>query len=299
MDIRALAYLAIETPTPDEWSAYLTGVVGLMEERDLPGCDPDARYFRTDARAYRFSIKASKDETYTVGWEVPSASSLSVVASELAAAGVMAKEGNAETAAARGVGGLLMLEDPFGNPLEVVWGHQSAEAPFHSPAAMSGFSSEGGFGHVLYAVTSSARALEFYGELLGFAPTDYFTWGSSSAWFLRCNSRHHTVAFFDLDIAGGPGINHVMLEANTLADVGRALDRSEDAGVEIVNSLGQHSNDQTVSFYMRSPGRTNVELGVGQVRIDAATHQVTSWSGKGDLWGHRGRFMGDIAAELA
>lgn len=65
-----------------------------------------------------------------------------------------------------------------------------------------------------------------------------------------------------------------------------------------MNSLGQHTNDQTVSFYMRSPGRTNVELGVGQVRIDDATHQVVSWSGKGDLWGHRGKFMDDIAAEL-
>lgn len=136
----------------------------------------------------------------------------------------------------RGVGGLLALEDPFGNPLEIVWGHQSSETPFDSPQAMGAFSSEGGIGHVLYAVTSSAQALEFYRDLLGFAPTDYYPWGPKSAWFLRCSDRHHTVAFFDLDIPGGPGINHVMLEAASLADVGRALDRAEDAGVEIVNS---------------------------------------------------------------
>ena len=47
----------------------------------VPGCDPDARYFRTDSRAYRFSIKESAHETYTAGWEVPSVSALTVVAS--------------------------------------------------------------------------------------------------------------------------------------------------------------------------------------------------------------------------
>ena len=87
-----------------------------------------------------------------------------------------------------------------------------------------------------------------------------------------------------------------MLEANRLEDVGRALDRATDAGTEIVMSLGQHSNDKTVSFYMRSPGRTNIELGVDQLRCNDDTWQVVAWATGNDLWGHRGPFMEEMTA---
>ncbi len=87
-----------------------------------------------------------------------------------------------------------------------------------------------------------------------------------------------------------------MVEANRLEDVGQAYDRAKAAGVPIVNSLGQHTNDPMFSFYMQSPSGFNVEFGWNGLMIDDDTWVVSEWSGRGEIWGHTGEFMDDIAA---
>ena len=294
MQLRGLGYLVIETSESGAWHDYLVDAIGLMPGE--PPNDHGLTWFRMDDRSYRIAVEDAVNDSYVAGWELASSTSWDDAVTELESAGVLVEHCDAEQARRRGVGGLARLADPFGNRHELFWGHQVSEAPFDSPKGMSGFCTASlGLGHVLYAVPSSDVALSFFRDTLGMKVTDYFTWGENSAWFLRCNERHHAVAFVDLPLPGGPGVNHFMLEARTLADVGRALDRSIDMGFEIVNSLGQHSNDKCVSYYMRSPGTANVEVGFEQLRINDDDWEVIAWTGRGDYWGHRGPFMDEIA----
>src|SRR5688500_19782199 len=111
---------------------------------------------------------------------------------------------------------------------------------------------------------------------------------------MRSTPRHHSLAFVDLPIHE-PGLNHFMLEVTRIDDLGRAYERAMDHGIDIVNSLGQHSNDPMLSFYVRSPSGFNVELGWQGLMVDDATWTVKTWTGRGELWGHRGAFMDDVA----
>ena len=130
---------------------------------------------------------------------------------------------------------------------------------------------------------------------MGFRVTDKFSWGPNGAVFMRSTARHHSLAYIDLPIPGGPGLNHFMIEAKSLEDVGRAYDRAMDAHVNIVNSLGQHSNDPMLSFYVQSPSGFNVELGWKGLMVDDSNWTVRTYTGRGEMWGHRGMFMDDIA----
>jgi hypothetical protein len=56
--------------------------------------------------------------------------------------------------------------------------------------------------------------------------------------------------------------------------------------VPIWLSLGQHSNDRVLSFYIKSPSGFGFEYGFGGLEIDEATWQVEHWK-VGSFWGHK------------
>ena len=176
------------------------------------------------------------------------------------------------------------------------FGQAMSEEPFRSPAGVSGFLTDGvGLGHALYVVPDVWEAATWYLNVLDFSLTDFFTWGPNSAIFLHTTRRHHSLAFVDLPLPGGPGLNHFMIESDRIDDTGAAYDRARAANVTITNSLGQHANDPMLSFYMQSPGGFNVEFGWDGLMLDPDTWVATEWSGRGELWGHTGEFMDDIA----
>jgi len=76
-----------------------------------------------------------------------------------------------------------------------------------------------------------------------------------------------------------------MVEAATLDDVGLALDRRGTLGVPLMNSLGKHTNDHMVSFYVWSPENYAVEFGWGGLRVETEepTYEIT----EGAFWGHK------------
>jgi len=54
----------------------------------------------------------------------------------------------------------------------------------------------------------------------------------------------------------------------------------------VVSTLGRHSNDQMVSFYMSTPSGFEVEYGWGGRLVDDAVWQVQRHD-RGTLWGHK------------
>jgi 3,4-dihydroxy-9,10-secoandrosta-1,3,5(10)-triene-9,17-dione 4,5-dioxygenase len=77
-----------------------------------------------------------------------------------------------------------------------------------------------------------------------------------------------------------------MVEVETLDAVGRAYDAVVDAGLPIVRSIGMHTNDHMVSFYVKSPSGVDIEFGCQGREIDEATWQVGHYDAI-SYWGHR------------
>jgi len=117
------------------------------------------------------------------------------------------------------------------------------------------------------------------GEVGGGSPGDPPVWFR----FLGCNPRHHSLALVPMPAPAG--IVHLMIEAASLDDVGRALDRCGRRGAPVSGTLGRHANDHMVSFYVRTPGGFDIEYGTDGLLVDDATwisRETTAVS----LWGH-------------
>ena len=79
--------------------------------------------------------------------------------------------------------------------------------------------------------------------------------------FLGINERHHSLAICPPPHQRDPGLVHIMVEVDTLDAVGQALDRINADGFQLSSTLGRHTNDKMVSFYVRAPGDWDIEFG--------------------------------------
>ncbi len=146
-----------------------------------------------------------------------------------------------------------------------------------TPLVSSFVTGDMGMGHVIVSAEDAEATLDFYIDVLGFVERN--TMGRT--WFLGCNPRHHT---FGIARRRGPGaLLHLMVEGATLDDVGLALDRAAKLGVPMMNTLGKHTNDQMVSFYVYSPENYAIEFGWNGLR----RHRRAP-----DLRDHPGRLLG-------
>jgi extradiol dioxygenase len=102
--------------------------------------------------------------------------------------------------------------------------------------------------------------------------------------FYRCNPRSHCIAYIP---AGDlKGLTHICVEVKSLDDVGRAWDMVQERGIPIKMSLGRHTMDNMVSFYIRSPGGFEFEYGAGGDLLDDATF-VMRKPNQAEVWGHK------------
>jgi len=287
MSIASLGYVGFKVSDLTAWETFATQILGLM-----PAEAPEGTLrFRTDAFAWRIAIEPGpEDDIAYAGFEVAGADALASVAARLTAAGFAAEAGDEDLVKLRGVTALIRCQDPQGLPIEVYYGPTERwETPFVSPAAVSGFvTGDQGLGHIVLTAGDMPAARRFYGEALGFQLSDIIRMQLSPQFameleFYHCNPRHHTLALVPLPIP--KRLNHFMLQAASLDDVGFALDRVAAHPVPLANTLGKHTNDHMVSFYARTPSGFEVEFGWGAREVDAAwrvaRHDKTS------LWGHK------------
>lgn len=291
--IRSLGYLRIETTDVEAWRAFGVKVLGMTEGR---GPAPGALYLRMDDFPARLVVlPGERERLISTGWEVADAWQLAALTRDLEEAGVAVKPGSADELADRRVSGLIQFDDPFGNTLEVFAGAALDSRPAVTPYGTRFVTGAQGAGHVVLPATDDAAVLRFYGELLGFQLRDSMrlipeTIGLPPSpeplWmrFFGCNPRHHSLAV--APIPAPSGMIHLMIEVETLDDVGRAIDRCQRAKAPLISSLGRHANDFMVSFYLRTPSGFDIEYGTGGLVVDPATwvaRQTTAHS----LWGHR------------
>ncbi len=295
MPIRSLAYILVDATDLDAWRRFGCDVLGLQDASDD---DRETVSLRMDDRPFRIRVRAAeRDRIAASGLEYPSREAFAKGLEKLSSAGVEWTAGTAEEAAARAVQGFVSCKDPAGNPLELCWGSHVAGTPFVSPAGVSGFvSGELGMGHVVLPTDCYDATRTFYKSLLGFGDSDEMRvhfpgapqQGLGMSFLHASGPRHHTVAV--AEFPSPTGLIHTMVEARTIDDVGLALDRALAAGVHISATLGRHTNDKMISFYMRTPSGFDIEFGCDGTLYPDWSSVTPTFTIKEDLWGHRWDF---------
>lgn len=287
--VRSLGYVGLGVSDLGVWHAYATGVLGFEWG---PSLADGSRLLRMDDYRQRiFLTPTGEDDITFVGWEVRDASELRALEASLLERGLRVARGSAALAAARGVEELLTLRDCDGLATEIYFGPQiEIRNPFMPTQPVSGFKTgDLGLGHIVLTVTNTSATEAFYRDFLGFRTTDYINLElapgvATKAVFMRCNARHHSIALVAAPLP--KRLLHFMAEVEKLDEVGLALERAHLSGVRIAATLGRHSNDRMVSFYMESPSGFEVEYGCSGRLIEENRWSLEVFD-KSEIWGHR------------
>jgi 3,4-dihydroxy-9,10-secoandrosta-1,3,5(10)-triene-9,17-dione 4,5-dioxygenase len=289
-DLKSLGYITISTKDIDRWRQFAFGVLGFAEGK---GPDSSALYLRMDERAARIIIVPGEtDRVITVGWEVRDHAALQRVKAALDGAGVAFKELSVQEADARRVEEVITFEDPAGTTLEVFHSAVLDHSPVVTPFGAKFVTGDQGLGHVVVPATDPNGLVDFYTEVLGFRSRGAFRvplpaeFGPIRVRFLGINARHHSLAICPAMHQQDPGLVHVMVEVDTLDAVGQALDRVTTDGFLVSSTLGRHTNDKMVSFYVRAPGDWDIEFGTDGMRVDE-THYTAEEITADSYWGHQ------------
>jgi 2,3-dihydroxybiphenyl 1,2-dioxygenase len=276
--VRSLAYVGLTAPDLPAWEQFARDVLGL------PTCwvGNGRLLLRMDDRGYRFDLRdGAADGLAWLGWEVHSEQDLEELGTALASAGHTARRASAQECADRRLAGMIWVTDPDGLRHEIGYGPESDSRPFTFTRPLSGYLTGGlGMGHVVVGTSRYHETVQFLTAQLRLKLTDTVP---GQIAFLHCNRRHHSIGVV---AAPEPGLRHVMIEAASLDDVGLTFDICLAQGAA-TRTLGRHSNDRAVSFYLSTPSGWEVEYGWDGLELSEDDWPVSQLSGPTSVWGHQ------------
>lgn len=285
-EIAALGYIGLEVADVAAWQNFAVEVLGLAA---APRGDGTVD-LRMDNYATRIRLhEGPADDLAYAGWEVRDATAIEQLARRLRIAHVAVEPGKPDEAADRRVAGLIRFRDPEGNCHEAFYGPlQKTNVPFVSPLGTAFKTGRQGLGHIVLSCRDKAAMMAFFIGTLGFRLSDHIhtevvPGRPLEISFLRCNGRHHSLALAPVPIP--KKIVHLMVETQSLDDVGRALYRCQERGIHLSFTLGRHSNDEMLSFYPLSPAGFDVEYGWGGLEVDDESWHVLTHDAN-SAWGH-------------
>ena len=288
IEIRGLSYFVAQCADLDQWQRYAVQVLGMQVNPAPAG----GLYVKMDERPFRMLIEEGSAPRYLAsGWELASQAAFEAALAHLDACGVEWQAGSAMQIEQRGVQALVSLTDPSGNRHELSWGHRSDCQPFISPQGVPRFiTGDMGLGHTVLPAPQFDATLAFAKDVLGFELSDIFNFRPDPSapptriHFLHCrNARHHSLALAEYPVP--TGCVHVMVEVDSMTEVGRAHDRLLAHDVRLSATLGQHLNDRMTSFYMKTPSGFDLEYGFGGLQVDWAEHSAFEFT-RVSIWGH-------------
>ena len=298
-ELKSLGYITVSTDDIDRWRRFAFDVLGFAEGK---GPDPSALYLRMDERAARLIVvPGESDRVLTVGWEVRDRPALQRVKATLDGAGVPFKQLSVDEAETRQVEEAITFEDPAGTVVEIFHGAVLDHSPVVTPFGARFVTGDQGLGHVVVPATDPDGLFDFYTDVLGFRSRGAFRvplpkeFGPVRVRFLGINERHHSLAVVPAAHQRDPRLVHIMVEVDTLDAVGQALDRVNAEGFQLSSTLGRHTNDKMVSFYVRAPGDWDIEFGTDGMRVDESYYtaeEITADS----YWGHQ--WVGEMPAAM-
>ncbi len=287
MEVAALAYSVITSRDPREWARFGEDVAGFSVH-DAPG----GLALRIDERAGRlFIVKGDRDGYFASGWEVRTEGQFAEAIALLDARGIPYTKGTSAECALRHVTEMVWFLDPSGNRHELFYGYVCSFAPFLSPHGAKFITGDLGYGHAVLPAPNIAETRQFLADVLGLELSDFMIHRPAGVGgpemridFLHCaNGRHHSLALFEGEVPSG--CVHLMVEVAGMDEVGRAYDRMLAAGAPLMATLGRHTNDHMISFYIATPGGFALEYGCEGRVVDWDHHSVFE-STSVSLWGH-------------
>ena len=288
--IACLGYINVQSSPASlgKWDTFFSKVVGMMPAPGVSKKEGEA-FYKMDERPFRVRVfTGEKDRFSSAGWEAVGVDAYEELIRRLEKAGVSLTRGTPQEADARCVRELVHGTDPAGNAFELYHGRIYDYFRFVSPVGVQGFvAGDMGLGHVVLPCPDAfEKCHDFYTNIMTFAQTDEMDFGEMGhIQFLHCNNpRHHSLALYNKRAPGG--CVHLMFEVPNMDEVGYAFDRRETEGFHVSSTLGRHTNDRMVSFYMYSPGRFSVEIGTGAIMPDWETYRPTK-SLLPSIWGHK------------
>ncbi len=286
--IKALSYVVAQCTDVSKWKVFAEQVMGAMTS-PAPG---GGLYVKLDERDFRILVLPGAEDRYIAsGWEAIDAAAFESAVAAVKAAGVEVTPAAADAVALRQVEAMVTFVDPSGNLHELSRGYTGGNVPFASELVPSGFKTGPyGVGHTVLPSLQFDASLKFFREVLGFGLSDVFNFQPGPdapvirLYFLHAASgRHHSIALAEMPAP--TGCVHMMVEVNSMTDVGRAHDRRVQHGVKLMATLGEHENDRMTSFYMLTPSNFAMEYGWGGLIVDPATFQTTETQ-QVSIWGH-------------
>ncbi|EFQ84387.1 putative 2,3-dihydroxybiphenyl 1,2-dioxygenase [Aeromicrobium marinum DSM 15272] len=293
--MHSLGYLGVTTPRAEEWPDFARRVFGMEVVSDETG----AHRMRWDDRAFRLAVHpGDTDEVAYIGWESRDSGDLDRITATLRSRGVEVVVESAEVANQRMVSELVSFHDPFGIRHEVYAGAVEFDRSFRGERSTTKFrTGPQGLGHAVLVVPDLEVGTAFYEEVLGLVTTDVVHHGPAlgTMRFLRCNTRHHSIALWEMP-GRLLGLQHLMVESESVDEVGRAYDTVQTGPWEVSATLGRHVGDEQMSFYTRTPSGFDIELGCDSIDIDDATWTMRlidkTAGAPNEVWGHHWRDLG-------
>ncbi|ODR04818.1 2,3-dihydroxybiphenyl 1,2-dioxygenase [Mycolicibacillus koreensis] len=297
--IKSLGYVIVQATDLDRWRHFAFDVLGFAEGT---GADPGALHLRMDERSARIVVTPGEaDRIVTIGWEVRDGEALTDLARALDGADVPYRHLSQQEADDRRVEQAIAFDDPSGRALEAFHGPVLDHSPVVTPFGARFVTGDQGLGHVVVPALDVEASVDFYTRVLRFRTRGAFRvpvpaeFGPVRVRFLGVNQRHHSLALCPASTLRDPGLIHLMVEVDTLDAVGQALDRVNRDGFPLSSTLGRHTNDKMVSFYVRAPGDWDIEFGTAGARVDEAFYtaeEITADS----YWGHQ--WVDDLPAAM-
>jgi 2,3-dihydroxybiphenyl 1,2-dioxygenase len=276
--VRSLAYVRISSRDLPAWEKFAQDVLGLPASWD----GTERLLLRMDERCYRFDVRRADAEGLAcLGWEVHAGQDLDAMERALSEAGHEVRRASPADCADRRVAGMIAVTDPDGLRHEIGYGQDSDFRPLALTRPLSGYLTGGlGLGHVVVGTSRYAATVDFLTGALGLRVSDTV---KDTMAFLHCNRRHHSIG-----VVSSPdqGLRHVMVETRSLDDVGSTFDVCLASGLA-TRTIGRHSNDRAVSFYLTTPSGWEIEYGWDGREVSAGDWPVTQLAGPTSLWGHQ------------
>jgi len=162
------------------------------------------------------------------------------------------------------------------------------------PEALTGRDRPIQIAHAVVNSTDVEASERFAVEKLGFKVSDR----TGHMRFLRCNRKHHCVAYAHSQFAS---LNHIAFEMQDMDAVMRGIGRLRDSGFEPVWGPGRHGPGNNVFGYFIAPhgGVVEYTAEVGEVGDDYKVGGPEDWKwppGRTDHWGVSKRDTARISA---
>ena len=280
--IRDIMQVGVGMPDRGRFEDFARDMLGLPTHRSADG---KVTYVRPDRYRYRIAAHAAPEPVLRyVTFDVGGAEQLAEWQSKLTAAGIAWRRGGPEERVERWVADLIEFKDPDGHTLALAHGFEVDQEPVRYSRELRVLR----LGHVLLTVADTQRAHDFYTGVLGFRLSDWVCIDENvRLCFLRCNERHHSLAFAPCMPGKSPRLQHVMFEVESLDDVMRSYHFLRIHKAPIGMGPGRHVNCRTVHVYAQTPGGFAVEFGWGHRRLDDVAHQPTVYpiGSPVDIWG--------------